>query len=68
MAAFGAAADRSSVLRAADHAAGGEAIMTYSVAKALGRSGLTTRQTVSWFKYDDMHICDVPGPHPNGLA
>ena len=32
---------------AAAGAAGGGAIMSYSVAKALGRSGLTTRQTVS---------------------
>ena len=31
MAAFGAAADRSSVLRAADHAAGGGAIMPFEV-------------------------------------
>ena len=68
MVAFRAAADRSSELRAVDHAARGGVIMTSQVAKAFSYSGLTRRQTVSWFKYDDAHICDLLDPHPNGLV
>ena len=68
VAVFQAATDRSSELCAADRAAGGGVIMTFKVAKAFGRSGLTTRQTVSWFKYDDVHICDLLDSYPKGLS